>query len=102
MPTPVPLQDHALRELVFDIYVHRGGDDGPGEFFHANGVYQRDGGHGAIVFEGSYGFRDGAICVWGDGLALLCRRVVDNGDGTYTFINTADGTTATMFVARPR
>ncbi|MGQ0590367.1 MAG: hypothetical protein ACT4N8_12695 [Sphingosinicella sp.] len=100
----MPLQDHALRELLFDNYVHDGGGgyDGPGEFFRANGAYQREGGHGAVVFEGRFGFRDGAVCVWGDGLALLCRRVVDNGDGTYTFINTADGTTATMIVARPR
>lgn len=102
LPNPVPLQEHALWELLFDNYVQSGGYDSPGEFFHANGLYRRDGGHGAIVFEGRFGFRDGAVCVWGDGLAILCRRVVDNGDGSYTFINTDDGTTATMYVARRR
>lgn len=88
----------------FDAYVaaQGRGDDGPGEFFRANGAYHRDGGSGAIVFQGRFEIRDGAVCVWGEGLAPLCRRVLANRDGTYTFTNTADGTSAVMTVARPR
>lgn len=97
-----PLQDDALRALLVDAYVtaHRGGDDGPGEFFRANGIYQRDGGHGAVVFEGRFEVRDGAVCVWGGDPARRCRRVLANGDGTYTLIDTADGSSAVMTVIR--
>ena len=98
----MPLPEGALWELLADNFVSSGGYDDPGEFFRANGVYQRGGGRGGMVFEGRFGFQDGAVCVWGEGLALLCRRVVDNGDGTYTFINTADGTIAILRTDRRR
>jgi hypothetical protein len=99
-----PLQDDALRALLVDAYVsaHRGGDDGPGEFFRANGTYQRGGGRGTIVFRGRFEIRDGAVCVRGGDSAPRCRRVLANGDGTYTFIDTADGTSAVMTVIQPR
>jgi hypothetical protein len=98
------LGDEALRALLADAHVtaHGGGDDGPGEFFRANGAYQRDGGRGAIVFQGRFEIRDGAVCVRGEGLPPLCRRVLANGDGTHTFINTADGSSAVMTVTQPR
>ena len=95
-----PLDDVALRALLVDSYVspHRGGDDGPGEFFLANGVYRRDGGHGAIVFEGRFEISGGTVCVEGDGAMRLCRRVLANGDGSWTFVNIADGTSAVMTI----
>jgi hypothetical protein len=95
-----PLQGDALRALFVDVYVpaYPGLDDSPAEIFRANGAYQRDGGRGAIAFQGRFEIRDGAVCVWGEGLAPLCRRVLANGDGTYTSVNTADGTSAVMTI----
>src|ERR1044072_115471 len=88
-----PLQDDALRALLVDAYVtaHRGGDDGPGEFFRANGIYQRDGGHGAVVFEGRFEVRDGAVCVWGGDPERRCRRGPAKGSGRYPTIDTDGG-----------
>jgi hypothetical protein len=99
----VPLQDDALRALLIDASVaaHGGGDDGPFELFLANGVYQRGSGWG-MTFEGRFEIRGGAVCAWGEGLAPLCRRVLANGDGTYTFTNTADGSSAVMTIIQPR
>jgi hypothetical protein len=98
------LGDAALRALLVDAYVsrHPVGYDGPGEFFRANGAYQRDGGHGAIVAEGRFEIHDNAICVWGDTFARVCRRIVANGDNTYTFIDTANGHSVVMHVLRGR
>lgn len=93
------LDDAALRALLVDSYVtpQGRGDDGPGEYFRANGIYQR-GTDWGIVFEGLFEIRDAAVCVRGEGSAPICRRVVANGDGTSTFINIADGTSATKAI----
>jgi hypothetical protein len=98
---PAPLQDAALRALLVDAYVmpHGGGDDGPGEFFRANGIYQRGSGWG-IIFEGRFEVRDGAVCVRGENSAPLCRRVLANADGSWTFTNIADGTSRVMTIPR--
>jgi len=98
-----PLQDEALRALLLDAAVaaYPGGqaDDAPFEFFRANGVYQRNNGR-AVAAEGGFEIRGGAVCVHGDGVAPRCRRVLANGDGTYTFVDTADGSAAVMAVTR--
>ena len=97
------LDDATLRALLVDSYVTpRGrGDDGPGEYFRSNGVYQRGNGWG-IVFEGRFDVSGGAVCVEGSGAARLCRRVRANKDGTYIFINTANGASVVMTVTPPR
>jgi hypothetical protein len=91
------------RALLIDTIVtaHRGGEDGPFELFLANGVYQRGSGWGQ-AFEGRFEARDDAGCVRGENSAPSCRRVLANADGTYTFIDTADGTSAVMIVSRRR
>jgi hypothetical protein len=98
------LDGDALRALFVDAYVaaYNGGHDGPAEFFRANGHYRRHGGMGAVVFEGSFEVRDGSVCVRGENLTPLCRRVRANGDGTYTFVDIADGSTSIMTITRSR
>ena len=95
------LGDDALRTLLSNVSVTdiRTGqlDDGPEEVFRVNGIYQRIAGRGSalgVPFE----IRDGAVCVPNGGAPPRCRRVRPNRDGTYTFIDTADGTSAVMTV----
>jgi hypothetical protein len=96
-----PLRDDALRVLLSDVSVtpgaHGGLDDGPSETFRANGIYQRLAGRGSAPGE-PFEIRNGAVCVPNGGPTPRCRRVRANGDGTYTFIDTADGTSTVMTV----
>lgn len=96
------LDDSSLRALFIYAYVtaYNGGHDGPAEFFRADGHYRRHS-WGAVVFEGSFEIRDGAVCVSGENSAPSCRRVRANGDGIYTFIDTANGTETRMTVVAP-
>ena len=95
------LDDAALHALLSDASVipgaHGGLDDGPSEIFRANGIYQRIAGRGTALGD-RFEIRDGAVCVPNGGSAPRCRRVRPNGDGTYTFIDTADGTSTVMTV----
>lgn len=102
-----PLQDDALRALLVDVSVtdSRIGrlDDAPAEIFRADGTYQLNSGRG-IAIEDWFEVRDGAVCVPQSGsrpddAAPRCRRVHPNGDGTYTFVDTADGTSIVMMIA---
>jgi hypothetical protein len=95
------LQDAALRALLSDVSVtpgaHGGLDDGPSETFLANGIYQRLAGRGSAPGE-PFEIRNGAVCVPNGGSTPRCRRVHANGDGTYTFTDTVDGTATVMTV----
>jgi len=95
------LRDEAIRALLSNVSVTEGRtallDDGPQEIFRANGIYQRIAGRGSslgVPFE----IRGGAVCVPGTDAAPLCRRIRPNGDGTYTFINIADGASVIMII----
>jgi hypothetical protein len=98
-----PLRDDELHALLVDAIVteHQGGYDGPFEQFLPNGAYQRGSGWG-MTFEGRFEIRGGAVCVSGEASASRCRRIRPNPDGTYTFIDTADGSAAVMTVTRRR
>jgi hypothetical protein len=96
------LGSDALRTLLNDVSVTdtrtAWGDDGPSEIFRTNGTYQRVGGR-AVSNEAVYEIRGDAVCVRGDGTPPRCRRVRANGDATWTFVNTADGTSSVMRIA---
>jgi len=95
------LDESSLRALFVDAYVtvHHGGDDGPVEFFGADGHYRRQGGPGAVLFEGRFEAWNGAVCVLVGNSAPLCRRVRANGDGTFAFVNIAGGAPVTMIIS---
>ena len=100
--SPPFLPDEAIRALLSDVSVTPGrtalSDDYSEEIFRANGLYHRIAGRGSalgVPFE----VRDGAVCVPNGDAAPRCRRIRPDRDGSYAFVDAADGSAAVMTIA---
>jgi hypothetical protein len=99
-----PLREDDLRRLLFDASVSLVGmnerveSHPPMEIFRANGAYERV--VGRVTLEGSYTFRHNSVCVRGATFARLCRQVIPQRDGTYAFVDRANGSVSLMTITR--
>ena len=101
-----PLGAAALRALLADAHVTPRLPAGvymseaPREFFGADGIYFRS--ESRRRNEGRFVIRGDRLCVHGEGIRRLCRRVFPRGNGTYLFVNLSDGSSTLMSVALRR
>jgi hypothetical protein len=101
-----PLGTSALRALLSDVYVTLVQPAGVivshpwGEIFRADGSYVQI--PSRVRLFGRFEIRGNRVCVEGDGFVRLCRRVIPSGRGTYSFVNSSDGSTMLMTVTPHR
>lgn len=97
-----PMGSDQIRALLLDAYVTpvlAPGlvvDHPRGEAFRSGGLYIRT--LNRTTVEGVYKINDSLVCVEGAGFRTLCRRVIDEGNNTYTFVDVSDGTSVLMKV----
>ena len=99
-----PIHGEVLRRLLRDAYVVRALPPGvitspDGEIFRSDGFYRRILSRSSI--EGRFVIQGNLVCVEGPDLSRRCRRVFDDGDDTYTFVDAADGSSIVMHVTYP-
>ena len=99
-----PVEGEALRLLLRDAYVARALSPGvitspDGEVFRSDGFYRRILSRSSI--EGRFVIQGHLVCVEGPDLGRRCRRVFDDGDDTYIFVDAADGSSIVMHVTYP-
>lgn len=97
-----PIEGEALRELLRDVFVALPRAPGVltrqlGEVFRYNGAYERIAYWGRR--QGTFSIEGDAVCIEGPSLARQCRRVFVVPDGTYAFVDTEDGSSASMTIA---
>lgn len=104
-PAAQPLSGDALRNLLRDAYVTPVRTPGlvsnpAGEVFMYNGAYERRN-IGRRRLQGTYSIEENAVCVEVPESSKWCRRVFTALDGViYLFVNSDDGSAATMTVTR--
>lgn len=97
------LTDVAIRRLLSDAHVAPFSatevisSHPSGENFFANGAYQRVSGRSTV--EGTFEISDGVLCVQGADFSRQCRKVLSESDGTYRFIDTADGSSIIVAIS---
>lgn len=72
----------------------------PGEIFRADGLYVRIVGRTRVY--GTFDFQDDRVCVQGDDFERQCRKVFAHGDGRYTLLDIAKGTTTLVNITPHR
>lgn len=93
----LPLKTDALRTLLSNANVNPVQPPGiitshlPGEVFRADGLYVRIVGRTRVY--GTFNIQEDSVCVQGDGFERQCRQFFVRGDGTYTLLDVAKGTT---------
>jgi hypothetical protein len=97
-----PIEGDELRVLLRDAFVSRPTLPGvithqSGEVFRQNGVYER------VAHlrkeEGTFSIEDETVCIEGRRIARLCRRIVRLGEGTYSMVDVADGTSMVVTIS---
>ena len=100
-----PLNGDELRTLLRDAYVTPVPPAGVtvdhprGESFLSGGRYRRFLSRTAV--EGVFTIEGDLVCVEGRDFEPLCRRIVDEGGGTYAFIDAASGSSTRMSITYP-